>query len=391
MSLCNHVFSINLSAGGSWYDSLKECHPQFCDHEDRWEQGWKEAGLHCRDGQMLQQHHTALKIIFKKIRFEDESRWQNTITFLHISSASNICQRHILHINRRNHSRLANGDRRANRPRSREKGPWDSQSGGGFLWGQGYPALHCPEWPSEGRKGKRNIWSHQSLSTVPPSDSTASTQAFFDAAQESMFQPCLPAHPPEPPPSFDASKILISFSSLNTGLAFNGMNLLTGPGCIECPSSAPRGLSILSFGRWHLVYLSTPTQEQWPINCGHLLRLLRLQECWRIEGWFLHTFPSFLFSLTDSVLHVTQWENKNSTQGISFSNQLLHCSATTKTSLLTWNKLTARYFSSRDGFMQIRRQLQFRDLNPGEPHGSPCPAPEGESFGRGERRLGGLL
>ena len=53
MSLCNHVFSINLSAGGSWYDSLKECHPQFCDHEDRWEQGWKEAGLHCCDGQML--------------------------------------------------------------------------------------------------------------------------------------------------------------------------------------------------------------------------------------------------------------------------------------------------------------------------------------------------
>lgn len=41
MSLSNHVFWINLSAGGSWYDSLKECHPQFYDHKDWWEQGLK--------------------------------------------------------------------------------------------------------------------------------------------------------------------------------------------------------------------------------------------------------------------------------------------------------------------------------------------------------------
>jgi hypothetical protein len=188
----------------------------------------------------------------------------------------------ISNINRRNHSRLANGDRRANRPWRRGKGPWDSQSGGGFLWGQGYPALHRPEWSSEGRKEKKNIWSHQSFSTVLPSDSIASTQDFFDAAQESMFQPCLPAHLLNP----HHHLLLLKYSFLSVPWTQGSPSM-----SFLCPH---RAFNSPLFWKMTLDHLSTPTQEQWPINCGHLLRLLRLQECWtESKGEFYTPFPPF--------------------------------------------------------------------------------------------------
>lgn len=65
------------------------------------------------------------------------------------------------------------------------------------------------------------------------------TQAFFDAAQESMFQPVSQPFT-DPHHHLMASKILISFSSLNTGLTFNGMNLTMAQAAASVSSSASR-------------------------------------------------------------------------------------------------------------------------------------------------------
>lgn len=56
-----------------------------------------------------------------------------------------------------------------------------------------------------------------------------------------------PSPLPEPPPSFDASKILISFSSLNTGSLQRGWTSWLAQAASSVLPLRPRGLSILSF------------------------------------------------------------------------------------------------------------------------------------------------
>lgn len=52
--------------------------------------------------------------------------------------------------------------------------------------------------------------------------------------------------------------------------------------------------------------------------------------------------------------------------------------------MLTWNKQSARYFLSKDGFIRDQQRIAVRVCNPSKLHGSPCRARE-ERFYRRER------